>query len=179
MTDKRAFTSARRLVRRSGSRDPFQIADDTGVTVLFRNDFKRQKGAFKVVARNSFIFINANLSEEMQRLVCAHELGHSVLHRSLGGRAGGLFEFEIFDIQNQCEYDANVFAATLLLDDEDVLESAREGYDVVQTARNLGTNVNLVLLKMIEMNQQGYNFRVPFKPSAGFLGRIGDDAGEL
>lgn len=72
-----------------------------------------------------------------------------------------------------------MFAATLLLDDEDVLESARAGYDVVQTARSLGTNVNLVLLKMIEMNQQGYNFRVPFKPSAGFLGRIGDDAGEL
>jgi hypothetical protein len=36
-----------------------------------------------------------------------------------------------------------------------------------------------VLLKMIEMNQQGYNFRVPYKPSTGFLGTIDDDAGEL
>lgn len=115
----------------------------------------------------------------MQRLVCAHELGHALLHRSLGQRDGGLFEFEIFDIKSQYEYDANVFAATLLLDDQEVLEAAREGYDVVQTARHMGTNVNLVLLKMIEMNKQGYQFRVPYAPTKAFLGTIDDDAGKL
>lgn len=178
MVDARAFSIARKLIRKFKTRDPFAIARELGIEVLLRNDFKRQKGVFKVIANNAFIFINANLSEEMQRLVCAHELGHALLHRSLGLQAG-LVEFEVFNITTQCEYDANAFAATLLLDDQELLETARDGYDVVQTARIMGTNVNLVLLKMTEMNKQGYEFRVPYKPSTGFLGTIDDDAGDL
>ena len=113
MVDARAFSIARKLIRKFKTRDPFAIARELGIEVLLRNDFKRQKGVFKVIANNAFIFINANLSEEMQRLVCAHELGHALLHRSLGLQAG-LVEFEVFNITTQCEYDANVFAATLL-----------------------------------------------------------------
>lgn len=139
MVDARAFSIARKLIRKFKTRDPFAIARELGIEVLLRNDFKRQKGVFKVIANNAFIFINANLSEEMQALVCAHELGHALLHRSLGLQAG-LVEFEVFNITTQCEYDANVFAAALLLDDQELLETARDGYDVVQTARIMGTN---------------------------------------
>ena len=178
MVDARAFSIARKLVRKHKTRDPFTIAQALGIEVLLRNDFKRQKGVFKIVANNSFIFVNANLSDEMLTLGCAHELGHALLHRSLGLQAG-LVEFEVFNITTQCEYDANVFAATLLLDDQEVLDAAQDGYDVVQTARSMGVNVNLMLLKMTEMNKQGYEFRVPYTPSAEFLGTIDDNAGEL
>lgn len=178
MVDARAFSIARKLVRKFETRDPFAIAQALGIEVLLRNDFKRQKGVFKIIANNCFFFINANLSGEMRTLVCAHELGHALLHRTLGLKAG-LVEFEVFNITTQCEYDANVFAATLLLDDQEVLDAARDGYDVVQTARSMGTNVNLVLLKMTEMNKQGYAFQVPYKPSTEFLGTIDDNAGEL
>lgn len=179
MVDKRAFTLARKLFRTYKTRDPFAIAEELGITVQFRTDFKRLKGAFRVLARNSFIFINANLSEEMQRLVCAHELGHALLHRQLGLGKDGLLEFEIFDIKTQCEYDANVFASTLLLDDEEILEAVQDGYDVVQTAQMMGTNVNLILLKLNEMNSKGYELRLPYEPSCDFLGTIDDNAGTL
>ena len=33
-----------RLVRRSGTRDPFQIAEDLGVITMYRNDLGRLKG---------------------------------------------------------------------------------------------------------------------------------------
>lgn len=179
MTDARAFSYPRRLIRKYGTRDPFTIAEEEGVNLLFRNDFKRQKGAFMILERNSFIFINAKLSDEMQKLVCAHELGHALLHRELGKQDGGLLEFEIFDIRSQCEYDANVFSATLLLDDQEVLEASRDGYDIVQVAKMMDTNVNLLLLKMTEMNKQGYKFRVPYAPPRAFLGTIEDSVGEL
>lgn len=179
MVDARAFSIARRLIQKFGTRDPFIIARELGIVVLLRNDFKRQKGAFMVLKRISFIFINANLSEEMQRMVCAHELGHALLHHGLGQQQGGLLEFEIFDMRNHYEYDANVFAATLLLDDQEVLETAMDGYDVVQIARSMGTNINLMLLKMIEMNKQGHTFRIPYEPTREFLGTIEDNAGEL
>lgn len=98
MISKQASTLPRRLIRRYRSSGPFELADALNITVLERGDFKRQKGAFKVILNNSFIFINANMSDEMKRLVCAHELGHSLLHRLLGKIQSGLMEFELFNI---------------------------------------------------------------------------------
>ncbi len=179
MVDKRAFSIPRRLIRKYGTRDPFIIAKALGIEVLFRNDFKRQKGAFKVVGNNSFIFINANLSHEMQMLVCAHESGHALLHRFLGLLPAGLLEFELFDITDQREYDANVFAATLQIDDNELLELALEGYDIVQIAKMMGTNVNLILIKVNEMNNNGHAFNIPYIPSRKFLSDIDDSPGHL
>lgn len=179
MLDKRVFSLPKRLIRKYKTRDPFEIAEELGIEIMMCSDFKRQKGAFSVIARNCFIFINSNLSEEMQRIVCAHELGHALLHRKLAVNAGGLLEFELFDINDQCEYDANAFAATLLLDDDELMEMVREGNDVVYIAKTLGTNVNLILLKLNEMRKQGYELNLPEMPSRKFLGEIEDNAGEL
>ena len=84
MISKQASILPRRLIRRYHTNDPFEIAAALDITVMERSDFQRQKGAFKVVLHNSFIFINATMSNEMKRIVCAHELGHALLHRSLG-----------------------------------------------------------------------------------------------
>lgn len=113
MISKQASTLPRRLLRRYGTSDPFELADCLGITILECHDFKLQKGAFKVILNNCFIFINANLSTEMKKLVCAHELGHALLHRPLGKTDTGLMEFELFDITNTTEYEANLFAANL------------------------------------------------------------------
>ena len=177
--DNRAFTQPRRLIRRFQTRDPFTIAEGMGITVLIRPDFVRQKGAFVVIGNNSFIFINGNLSEYMQRLVCAHELGHALLHRKLGTVPGGVIEFEIFDITNDTEYDANVFAANLLMDEQEILEMAHEGHDVVYIAKELNLNVNIVLLKLNEMRKKGYDLRVPYEPARKFLGSIRDEIGVI
>ena len=177
--DSRAYSLPKRLIRRYKTRAPFVIAEEQGITVLIRSDFVRQKGAFAVVGNNSFIFINDNLSEYMQRLVCAHELGHALLHRKLGTVPGGMMEFEIFDIKDETEYDANVFAANLLIDEQEMLEMAREGYDVVHIAKELNLNVNILLVKLNEMSKKGYDLRVPYEPSRKFLGRIDDEIGEL
>lgn len=177
--DKRAFSLPKRLYRRFLTRDPFVIAEALGITVIIRSDFTRQKGAFIVVGNNSFIFINGGMSEYMQRLVCAHELGHALLHRHLGNVPGGMMEFEIFDIKDATEYDANVFAANLLIDEQEVLEMAHEGYDVVYIARELNLNVNILLVKLNEMNKNGHDLRVPYEPPRKFLGSINDEVGEL
>ena len=88
-------------------------------------------------------------------------------------------EFEIFDIKDETEYDANVFAANLLIDEQEMLEMAREGYDVVHIAKELNLNVNILLVKLNEMSKKGYDLRVPYEPSRKFLGRIDDEIGEL
>lgn len=114
----------------------------------------------------------------MKKLVCAHELGHALLNRPLGKTDTGLMEFELFDITNTTEYEANLFAANLLLDKEEIDSLAREGFDIVQIAHNLGTNVNLLLLKLQQINSDNH-LHLPDMPSRNFLGTISDDAGHL
>ena len=50
MTEEMIRALADRTVQRCGTRDPFRISTEEGITVLPRSDFKRQKGAFGVVA---------------------------------------------------------------------------------------------------------------------------------
>lgn len=72
-----------KLVRRCGTRDPFGIAKHLGIEVIFCDNLGSLKGMYRVIKRNRFIFINSSLSDKMQRIVCAHELGHDQLHRQL------------------------------------------------------------------------------------------------
>ena len=178
MTLAPARAAARAIARRRGTRDPFRICREEGITVMARNDFKRQKGAFTVVAGERFIFINGLLSEEMQRIVCAHELGHAVLHRREGRNV--FPEFDLFSASSgRLEGEANAFAAELLLDGEEILQLAREGMDAAQIARATRSHVNLVILKMEGMNARGGGFRLPRGVRSGFLLNAADDAGEV
>ena len=179
MERSKAIAFAQGMMRRIKTTDPFELADALNIIVLLRNDFKQQKGAFKVILGQRFIFINSNLSYQMQRIVCAHEVGHALMHKHLAMNGAALMEFEIFNITNECEYDANVFAAHILLNEEDIIDLAKQGDDVVKIARTLGTNVNLLLVRIAEMNRQGHNFRIPYCPNNDFLGTISDNAGEL
>ena len=70
------------------------------------------------------------------------------------------------------EYEANAFAAHLLIDTNECLEYARNGYDVVQIARAMNSEINLMLIKLQEMSRLGYNIRVPFEPKSDFFKNI-------
>ena len=75
------------LVRRCGTRDPFSIAKQIGVEVLLCKDLASLKGMYRVIqSATAFIILNGDLDDQMQRIVCAHELGHDQLHRVLQRR---------------------------------------------------------------------------------------------
>ena len=173
--DERILQIPEKLIKRFGTRDPFEIANMLGYSVKFINT-KKQKGFCKILLNNFFIFINENLSPQMQRMTCAHELGHLLLHRDVLKRELFLAEMEIFDITDQKELEANEFAASLLIDDEELLQLLREEYDVVTAASMLDVNVNMLMVKLLVMKKNGYNFDLPFNPKAGFMGTIEDRA---
>ena len=144
------------LVRSTGTRDPERIAEALGIIVMDVN-FEKQKGLYKVILRNRFIFIKSDLSEVMRRIVLLHEIGHDQLHRHLDD----VFqEFQIFDMRgNVMEYEANLFAAQIALPDEEILEYIRSGYDAAQIAMAMASDINLVALKVSELSRRGYAFR--------------------
>ena len=144
------------LVRSTGTRDPERIAEALGIIVMDVN-FEKQKGIYKVILRNRFIFIKSDLSEVMRRIVLLHEIGHDQLHRRL---ADEFREFQIFDMRgNVMEYEANLFAAQIALPDEEILNYIRSGYDAAQIAMATASDINLVALKVSELSRRGYAFR--------------------
>ena len=161
---------ARRLVRQHGTRDPFIIAKALNIHVIFDYDFKALKGMYKVIQRSRFIFINGNMSRRDQKTVCAHELGHDRFHRHFA-KSGVLQEFMLYDMKTRPEYEANIFASELLINDADILELVKEGRDICYIAAELGEDINLVLIKLDELRKQGYDLKVPYRPQSDFLGK--------
>lgn len=80
---------ANSIVAQCGTRDPLRIAKDLGIEVMYY-PFNEQRGAYKVLMRNRFIFIKNDLHPVMENIVLLHELGHDALHREEATKVGGL-----------------------------------------------------------------------------------------
>lgn len=181
--DSRVFSLPRDLILAHGTRDPFRLARSLGYHVRYIST-KRQKGFCTNILNNYFIYINENMSRQMQRMTCAHELGHILLHkdqltRDKEGRFRKIVEMELFDISNRTEYEANLFAANLLIDEEELMEMVYEGHDIVSIASGFDVNVNLLAIKLAEMRKDGLAIDIPFTPDRRFMGRIEDRADSI
>ena len=168
MTARQLSEVGERLVRRCGTRDPFEIARQLGVEVLFCPDFGSMKGMYRVVKRTRFIFLNRDLTPQMQRIVCAHELGHDQLHRDLA-TTGAIQEFMLYDMTTKPEYEANIVAAEILLDTDEVLDYVYNfGYTSEQIAKAMDTDINLVALKVAHLAETNRGLR-PVEHRSDFL----------
>lgn len=151
------YNRAMKLVRRYDTREPLSMAEAMGIRVRYA-DLGHLKGLYTVLRRNRFIVLNENLSPRMTRLVCAHELGHDQLHRALAKDAL-LQEFVLYNMDTQPEYEANLFAADLLLPDEEVLDYVYHyRYSADQIAHMMDSDINLIALKMVQLAQRGHAF---------------------
>lgn len=150
---------ANQIVKLCGTRDPHRIADELGIEIMYC-PFKSQKGAYRVIMRNRFMFVKEDLHPVMENIVLLHELGHDSLHRDEATKVGGFKEFNIFDIRDsRMEYEANIFASQIAIPDDDFLELAEQGCDVQQIARAMHSDVNLVALKADTLISQRYRLR--------------------
>jgi len=132
-------------------------------------DLGKLKGFYKRDGHNRFIVINSQINEPLQKIICAHELGHDQLHRHLA-ESQTLQEFAIYDMKSKPEYEANLFAAELLFSTKDVLEYFEQGYNFYETACLLNTDIHLLAVKLMVMNSNGYQLNIPVDLKSDFLG---------
>lgn len=106
-----------KLIRKHKTTCPFKIAKALGIKVVFKDLGDSTRGIFYTKSRQRYIVINSRLDPIWQRLICAHELGHSVLH-------AGMNRFFIDDytflISGKYERQANVFAVVLLTSNDPI-----------------------------------------------------------
>ncbi|MBQ7132797.1 MAG: ImmA/IrrE family metallo-endopeptidase [Oscillospiraceae bacterium] len=149
--------------------DPYELAQALGINVRYE-DLGSLKGLYTVIDGCRFILVNSLLEPETQNVVIAHETGHDLLHRDIAENEH-FQEFSLFDMTSKPEKEANIFAASLIISDDDVLEYIRYGYSTDKIAKCLRIPHALLVIKMMCMNAKGYKFNLPFVPKADFLAR--------
>lgn len=99
------------LVTEHETRDPFRLAKQLGASILFV-PLVKVNGFYQWYQSSDLIYINENLTKEEQILVCAHELGHMILHNNVNT----IFLESFKHVTNKFETEANDFAFLLLKD---------------------------------------------------------------
>ena len=135
----RELSLAKKIYRKYKTNDPFQICEESGHIVLFV-PLTGVRGYYQHIIRNNIIYINESLPEHVQRFVCAHELGHSLMHRDSNAI---YLDSRTFQVVGKYEKAANRFSAGLLYpEDEELLEYADCSLD--QLTKILGLPSELV-----------------------------------
>lgn len=138
-----------------GGRDIFQTAENSGAAVWFR-DLGSLKGFYLFENNKRYIIVNKSLDKLLQQTVCAHEFGHDMLHRELS--AGGIRESTLFLSSNKTEREANLFAAEILLTDEETLSVMGYSTTIDDAAFELGVVPQILAYKLELLNHKGYDF---------------------
>ena len=165
----------KRLKKKYHESDPFKLCDAMGIILLdapMGNYQGACKGFFLTQSRKRSITINSDLPEELQRIIVTHELGHAVLHaKAVGVKA--FHDFELFDSTSLMEYEANIFAAEFLMDDDDVLEKLNEDISFFGAASLLRVPPELLDFKFRLMKRNGYKLiDPPLMANSNFLKNV-------
>ncbi len=132
---------AEKLMRKYDTNNPFKLADELGIIVKY-DDLGNTWGYFITYKRIKIIHINKNIEEWLQRYTCAHEIGHSILHK--GVPTPFLKKHTLFSVE-KIERQANTFAVELLMPDEII--SKYDGYTIHNIADIVGIPNGLEVLK--------------------------------
>lgn len=99
--------------------------------------------------------INENISEEMQTVICAHELGHDRFHQHLA-KNNPIKEFALFDITSKPEREANLFIAELLIPDESIMCLVKVDCTYSSIAAQLNVPIEIVDFKRHLLKYKGF-----------------------
>lgn len=131
---------ARKLSRQYHTTDPFVLCDEMGILVLMV-PLVDIRGFYQRKLRNRIIYIDNSLPDYLQRWVCAHELGHALMH---DGTNAIYLDTHTYQVLDKFERSADRFAAALLCPDEEEL-SEYEGFSAEQLASAFGVPEKLVI----------------------------------
>lgn len=101
------------LVAENGTNNPFDICSNTDVFVFYPDLPENVQGFYYSIKGRKIIGINSALDDESRRIICAHELGHSLLHPDMNV----FFAMTHTNLLTErFEKEADYFCACLLID---------------------------------------------------------------
>lgn len=166
---KRAEEVVNKLLADYNLRDPEKLCKELGLTIYDCPDFQDLKGMYACISGRPCIFVKADLSTSMRKVILAHELGHHLLHNDILGDLAIVQDHSFFDMSSLPELEANLFAAELLLDDANFLDLAKRGLSLEQLAGAFEMPVELMQVKADILYHKGVKLRLPEPVAADFL----------
>lgn len=119
----RAINAADTVVRRYNSRNPEEIISRRAIKVKDIRYCRDLLGYYSVMLNCEYIGINPNCTTAQRVSALAHELGHAFFDRSHATSGQAFQDTYFYSLDNsRAERRANIFAAELLLSDDDVLK---------------------------------------------------------
>lgn len=133
----------KKLVKKYNTRDSFELADDLNIKVFVEPLGKNIKGFYQSCPRNKVIHINQDLNERESSFVCAHELGHALIHTKLNIL---FLERNTLCVKNKYELEANIFASNLMIPDN-LINDYPSYFNLEQIAASEELPIELLELK--------------------------------
>lgn len=106
------------LCKKYGTRSPFEIARQRRILIQYE-PLGTVRGYYNTAYKQKIIHINSDLDGDQQFLVCAHELGHSVLHPNANTP---FFKAHTLFSVSKMETEANRFMIYLTISDDELME---------------------------------------------------------
>lgn len=157
------------LINKHGTRDPFTLCRAMNINIRYKDCDNLLKAYFVTISRIKSIVINNQIHSAVQKILLAHELGHAVLHKEIA-LLRGFQEFELFDAHDPTEYEANLFAAELLIEDNELIELLNDSdKSFFSVARELSVPAELLDFKFRVMKRKGYRIKAPYLANSDFL----------
>lgn len=118
------------LTNKQGTNNPFKISEELGLLVVYE-PLGSILGYYSKSHRTKVIHINESATEQQQLFICAHELGHAVLHPDVNAP---FLKSNTYFPTDPIEVEANTFAVELLMSRWDsnpiTIQEATELYGV-------------------------------------------------
>jgi Zn-dependent peptidase ImmA (M78 family) len=148
----------KKLKRKYDEPNPVKLCREMKISLLYHPMGlfdKACKGFYLQQSRKQVIVINSELDEDLQRIILIHELGHALIHKNVPG-IKSFHDISLFDETSHYEYEANIFAAEFLLDDEVVLKVLNDDMSFFTAASTLCVPAELLDFKFRILKRKGY-----------------------
>lgn len=156
------YQKVHKLKKKYKTSDPYEILESMNVEIWNTPPGTSMKGFCFLSNQILYVSINPDLPAPMHRIVAAHELGHIILHKSKLKMAM-MTDYTLENLaKDLTEFEANMFAVELLLDDSEVLEKlSDEDIDYYSLCSKLNITPSMMSYKLHAMTKRGYAFNMP------------------
>ncbi|MGH4050601.1 MAG: ImmA/IrrE family metallo-endopeptidase [Clostridium sp.] len=125
---------AQQMIKKYKTNDPFELAELLKIKIVYEYLGKHTRGFYQACPKVKIIHINNELDNADRRIVCAHELGHAVLHSKLNII---FLQKNTFYVNNKFEREANTFAAELIVPSGLFVEHTEYTIDQIAALHNI------------------------------------------
>lgn len=154
MTAEYIYKAVKACEKVHGTRDPEKIFAQMK-TVIKRSTPSGLRAMICMIGGRLMVCADGEQTDAMFRVSLAHLLGHAVLHREriVGGES--FEDIYYFGAKTGAEREADIFAAEILITDEEIKELCSMGYTEGQLSASFGGMKELVAFKLFSMRARG------------------------